>query len=76
MLYVLALKDARACTTEEAVVAYASRALLAAYLPLEDDNTVEPFLDALLLTLHLTRSQKRLAQSLGEAVALDIDAWR
>jgi hypothetical protein len=72
----LALKDAGACTTEETVVAYASRALLAAYLPLEEDNTIDPFLDAQLRTLHLTRSQTRLAQSLGESVALDIVARR
>ncbi|KAG0609249.1 hypothetical protein M758_8G170100 [Ceratodon purpureus] len=72
----LALKDTGACTTDEAVVAYASRALLAAYLPFEEDNTIDPFLDAQLQTLHLTGSQKRLAQSMGEAVALDIVARR
>lgn len=70
----LALKDTGAGTTvEPAVVAYASRAVLAAYLTLEEDNNIDPLLDAQLQSMdHLTISHKKLAQRLGEAVALDV----
>lgn len=70
----LALKDTGAGTTvEPAVVAYASRAVLAAYLTLEEDNNIDPLLDAQLRSMdHLTIPQKKLAQRLAESVALDV----
>ena len=68
----LALRDTGSSSvTEEAVVAYASHAILTNYLPLAQDVYLDPLLESQLKALtSLRTSQKKLAKRLGEAVAL------
>lgn len=65
----LALKQTGGCTKPEAVIAYASREILANYFPQQQDRVLDPFLAAKLVALKLSKSEKKLAKRLGEAVA-------
>lgn len=65
----IALKRTGGCTTEEAVVAYASRTVLQNYFPFSSDVLIDPLLDRQLEDLQLTATQKRLAKRLGKGVA-------
>ncbi|KAG0616826.1 hypothetical protein M758_5G144300 [Ceratodon purpureus] len=68
----LALKETGTCTTEEAVVAYASHRVLSHYFPFWQDLAIDPLLTAQVIALKLSDSQLKLAKRLGTAVALDI----
>ncbi|KAG0580380.1 hypothetical protein KC19_4G168900 [Ceratodon purpureus] len=65
----VALKHTGTCTTEEAVVAYASFTVLVNYFPASSESDIDPLLAKQIKALGLTKSQKKLAKSLGEAVA-------
>lgn len=68
----LALKETGACTTEEAVVGYASHRVLSNYFPFWQDMVIDPLLTAQVTALKLSDSQMKLAKRLGTAVALDV----
>ena len=72
----LALKDTGSCTTEEAVVAYASRKVVSNYFSFQQDFTIDPLLASQLKVLRLSESQQKLAKRLGEAVALSVISKR
>ncbi|KAG0562597.1 hypothetical protein KC19_9G158800 [Ceratodon purpureus] len=57
-------------STEEAAVAYASRAVLTYYLPYIRDGGFDRILESQLKTLNLTPSQTKFAKQVAEAVAL------
>lgn len=69
----LALKNTDRCSngaTEEAAVAYASRAVLVQYLGFDTNTILDPFLQNQLESLDLSASQKKTAKEIGEVVAL------
>ena len=68
----LALRSTGDCTTEEAVVAYASHKILSHYYSASQDVVISPFLDRQLRAMKLTTRQKKLAKRLGEAVAVSL----
>ncbi|KAG0599038.1 hypothetical protein M758_12G122400 [Ceratodon purpureus] len=74
----LALKNTGSCTTQEAVVAYASHAVLVNYLTFEQDTSIDPMLETQLqgLSPGLTKGQRKLAKALGEAVAVRLVSGR
>lgn len=65
----VALKQTGGCTTKEAVVAYASYKVMQNYFPYSSESAIDPLLANQIKALGLTKSQKKLGQSLGEAVA-------
>ncbi|KAG0627800.1 hypothetical protein M758_2G229000 [Ceratodon purpureus] len=65
----LALKGTGACTKPEAVVAYASRKVLANYFVFDQNTLIDPLLANQLTALGLSETEKKLAKGLGEAVA-------
>ncbi|KAG0587293.1 hypothetical protein KC19_2G154300 [Ceratodon purpureus] len=62
-----ALKQTGTCTTEEAVVAYASYTVMVNYFPFSSETDIDPLLASQIKGL--SKTQKKLAKSLGEAVA-------
>lgn len=70
----LALRATGGCTTEEAVVAYASFKIMGHYFSWTQtlDLYLGPLLDQQLQVMNLTGPQERLAQRLGEAVAVSL----
>jgi hypothetical protein len=64
-----ALKRTGACTTEEAVVAYASYEVTVTYFPFSSENRINQLLESQIEALGLSKTQKKLAKSLGETVA-------
>lgn len=68
----LALKGTGGCTTEEAVVAYASHRVLSHYFPFWQDFALDPLLAGQVGALGLSDSQLKLAKRLGTAVALEV----
>lgn len=72
----LALRATGDCTTEDAVVAFASHKVLTHYFNWAQDFVISPFLDQQLRTWRFSARQKRLAKRLGEAVAVSLIAKR
>lgn len=72
----IALEDTGSCTTEPAVVAYASHRILSHYYPWAIDKYLDPLLNRHITTLQLSESQSLLAQRIGEAVADEVASKR
>ncbi|KAG0609903.1 hypothetical protein M758_7G022700 [Ceratodon purpureus] len=72
----IALEDTGSCTTESAVVAYASHRILSHYYPWAIDKFIDPLLNRHITTLKLSTSQSLLGQRIGEAVADEVASKR
>lgn len=68
----IALNDTGYCTTQEAVVIFASHKVLASYFPFYTDILIDPLLLSQINNLQLTESQEKLGKRLGEAVAVSL----
>lgn len=65
----IALNQTGGCTTPDAVVAFASYKVVQNYFPFNSDNDIDPLLSSQLKAMKLSKSEKKLAKRLGEAVA-------
>ena len=68
----LALKGTGDCSTEEAVVAYASHRVLSEYFPFMKDISIDTLLTDQINALGWSKSQQKLGKRLGAAVALEV----